>query len=828
MARLETQLDGSHAAQDAPPSPDLLAAVLDALDQRVMLLDRHGRVVVFNHACERVTGWSAREIVGRLLWEVLLEPTEANWMARVFDQLRSDAIPPQLEMRWRTRDHGVPISTWTARGLVGPDGALSHVLALGTGPAEPVAPAGSLGHRELLELLPDAVCVFRDRSTLYMNPACRRLLGVAQDGPVAGLSILDFVRPASRARVGALLSRTEQGQRDLPVMPEWLQRADGTRIFAEIWASRLDWEGGQATAVYLRDNAWRQASADGSAGSADGFALASESSTSGLWEYNDITHVLTVTPRLKQLLGYSDEEFPKDPVAFYELLHPDDEPTVMSAVQAYRLGEAPGLEVEARLRHRAGQWRWFQIRGAAARLPDGTVYRLAGSIDDIDLRKESDRRVAEADRTDTLTGLTSRAELLVRLARRLERARQPDGGRFGVLFLDVDRFQVVNDSLGHVFGDDVLIEIGRRLQRCVRMQDTVARFGGDEFTILLDELQDARDAARVADRIHAQLSGPLQTRGKDVFVTVSVGIAVDEGHYVSPSEVLRDADNAMYRAKALGRAQHVVFHRSMHLAALQAFELETDLHHALEREEFVVHYQPIVRLLDGRVVGFEALVRWQHPRRGLLGPSDFIPLAEDSGLIVPLGLWVIQRAAADLRGLLASPLAPRDLWVAVNLSARQFQQVDLVECIRDTLSEEGVSPRHLKLEVTESTLMEDPRAARAMLERLRALSIQVTIDDFGTGYSSLSHLSMFPLDGLKIDRTFVNMLNGVTGGELSLARSIIALARQVGLEAIAEGVETPAQAEALRALDCEFAQGFYFERPVPVQTAIRLLALQGP
>jgi len=809
-------------------APELLEALLDGVDRRVLVLDRQGRVVVFNGACERATGWKARELLGRRLWEALLEPAESAWLARVFELLRPEIVPPTLQMRWRTRERGARISTWTTACIQDEDGRLTYLCVFGVPEPERKDAAAEKAFHDIVEHSPEGVCVYRGERILYMNETCRQLLGLGADADLSLRTVMDFVRPDARSRLSNRLGTVEQGRRDLPYLSEWLQRLDGAPLLAELWAGRVTWEGEPATAVHLRDAAWRRVGEDQPAASADGFALALEGSSSGLWEYNEITHALVVSDRFKELLGYGGGGFPADPASLFALIHADDQQHVIAAAQSYRLGEAPRFEVEARFLQRDGRWRWFQIRGAAARLPDGTVYRLAGALDDIDARKQADRLPGGGeDLVDALTGLPSRAALLQRLTERIERGRKPSASRFAVLFLDVDRFQVLVDSVGHAFGDDVLVEIGRRLKKAIRMRDTAARFGGDEFTILLEEIKDTRDAARVAERIHALLAEPFHIRGRDVFVSVSVGIAVDEGHYASPSEVLRDADNAMYRAKALGRAQHVIFHSSMHLAALQQFELETDLHRALERDELVVHYQPIVRLEDGRIVGFEALVRWQHPRRGLVGPSDFIPMAEESGLIVPLGLWVIQRAMADLRIFLDSAPGIPDLWMAVNLSARQFQQVDLVERIREALEDEEMEPWRLKVEVTESTLMADPRAARHMLERLRALSVRVGIDDFGTGYSSLSHLRLFPLDALKIDRTFVSMLDPEQGGDLSLPRSILALAEQLGLEAIAEGVETVGQLEALRSLSCPYAQGFYFERPIPVDAVLRLFTVEN-
>lgn len=822
---------GASAAARPDRSARALSAVADMAPSPILGLDMGGAVTLFNSAAEVLTGWPLGEVLGRPLSERLLDGPEAARAAALLAAVSTQPPPERFDLTLRTHSGELRPIRWSFRVIRDDEGRPEQLVGVGDASAAPSgdappAPRSETSFRSLIELMPDAVAVHREGQMLYLNPACRHTFGIPSTDAVQQLRSWDFVHPDDRHRAIARVVEVEGGGRSVPLVEARFARLDGTPFVGEVVSMRVVFDGAPATLTVIRDITPRRLTEEALRQSEDRFALAAAGATAGLWDWNAITGALYLSPRLKQLLGHEDQDFTPTVNELMAIVHPEDRPRVEQASQAHLAGRTPNFEVELRLLHREGSFRWCLARGVAAQLPDGTTYRFAGSLDDIDGKKVAESRLLQESRTDPLTGLTSRGAFLERLQRRIDRHPSGSARGFAVLFLDVDRFQVLNDSLGHIFGDDVIIEIGRRLQRCVRMQDTVARFGGDEFTLLLDDVQHSRDAARVADRIHAQLSAPVHVRNQDVFATVSVGIAVDDGHYVSPDEILRDADNAMYRAKALGRAQHVIFHRAMHVAALQQLELETDLHRALEREEFAVYYQPIIAVSDGRIVGFEALVRWIHPRRGLLGPADFIPYAEDSGLIVPLGLWVLQRATRDLAQIVATGGEGLDeLTMAVNLSSRQFGQEDLVERIREILDNEGVAARRLKLEVTESTLMADPRSARFMLERLRALEVKVCIDDFGTGYSSLSHLRMFPVDTLKIDRSFVSMMDPVTGGDPSLPRSILSLAHQLGLEAIAEGVETQGQLDALRALNCDFAQGFLFERPLPLQAIPGLLAV---
>src|SRR6266404_2398761 len=414
---------------------------------------------------------------------------------------------------------------------------------------------------------------------------------------------------------------------------------------------------------------------------------------------------------------------------------------------------------------------------------------------------------------DALTKLPNRALLAENLKFVIERAKQHDDYQFAVLFLDLDRFKNVNDSLGHSIGDQLLITMARRLESCIREVDMVARLGGDEFAILLDGIPNQAEATNMARRIQEKLQSPFNLSGHEVFTTTSIGIALSSTGYDHPENMLRDADTAMYRAKAQGKACYEVFDKGMHTHAVYLLQMENDLRRALDREEFRVYYQPIVSLENGNLAGFEALIRWQHPERGFVNPSDFIPLAEETGLIIPIGLWILKKACQQLSRWQWQSAANRHLFMSVNLSSKQVVQPDLVAQIRDILEETHVEAKHLKLEITESCVMENADMAARLLKRLKALGVQLSIDDFGTGYSSLSYLHRFPVNTLKIDRSFVGRI-GEAAENLEIVRTVISLAENMGMEVVAEGIETMSQLTQLRRLKCQYGQGYLFSRPV--------------
>ncbi|HVF56048.1 MAG TPA: EAL domain-containing protein [Pyrinomonadaceae bacterium] len=414
---------------------------------------------------------------------------------------------------------------------------------------------------------------------------------------------------------------------------------------------------------------------------------------------------------------------------------------------------------------------------------------------------------------DGLTGLANRALFMDHLKLALGRAGRLEDYQFAVLFLDLDRFKVINDSLGHMAGDHLLVEIARRLETAMRPGDTVSRLGGDEFTILLDDLKDAGEAEAVAERLQRELAVTFRLGGHEVFTTASIGIALSATGYQRPGDILRDADTAMYHAKQLGKARHVVFDQAMHASAMDQLGLERDLRWAVERQELFLQYQPIVSLDTGSLRGFEALVRWQHPERGIIPPAKFIPIAEETGLIIQIGKWVLEEACRQMSEW--QKLSPPDepLPISVNLSGRQFLQPDLLAQIEDVLLKTGLEARSLKLEITETVVMENIETATRTLERLQALGVELSIDDFGTGYSSLSYLQRFPVSTLKIDRSFVSRITE-SDASAEIVRTIMNLAQHLGMDVVAEGVETEQQSMQLRALACEFGQGYYFSKPM--------------
>ena len=554
------------------------------------------------------------------------------------------------------------------------------------------------------------------------------------------------------------------------------------------------------------------------------YALAVRGANDGLWDWNFENDRVFFSPRWKSMLGFSVDDVGDSPREWFDRIHPDDRPPFRRHLDAHLSGSTEQLEFEHRMRNLDGGYIWVLARGVAVRDENGKPYRMAGSQTDITARKRAEHQLQHDALHDSLTGLANRVLFVDRLACALADLQRQASPHFAVLFFDLDRFKNVNDSLGHSMGDKLLVGIARRLEHFLRPGDTVARLGGDEFAVLIHRVDDASGAIHVADRIQDVLSMNFSIDGHDVMVTASIGIAHSSTGYSSPEEILRDADIAMYRAKAEGKARYEIFDRDMHQSAVALLKLETELRRSVHRGDFLMNYQPIVSLGNtSRIVGFEGLVRWQHPERGIVAPANFIAIAEETGLIVPLGWWVLRESCRQTRRWQEQFPNDPPLWISVNMSGKLFMKSNMVDELLGILEETGLEPRDLRIEVTENVVMDHADLAVRNLMELRALGIQLSIDDFGTGYSSLSYLQRFHYEQLKIDRSFVSQL-GSRGDSRAIVETILNLANSLGIGVVAEGIETADQVDHLRKMQCPHGQGFWFSRPLNPSAAEELMA----
>ena len=522
-------------------------------------------------------------------------------------------------------------------------------------------------------------------------------------------------------------------------------------------------------------------------------------------------HWLKVNHALCKILGYSEDEFLA--MDFQSVIFPEDLGDTLVKIHELISGKTANCQMEQRYLHKEGPTVWVSWSVSAAHDSKSNVPNLIFQIQDITGKKIAEERLQHEATHDVLTGLPNRAFFMHRLANALVKCQENRAYRVSILFIDLDRFKYVNDSLGHLMGDQLLIEISERLRDCMRPSDIVARLGGDEFTILVEGRYDVNEVTRIAERIQQKFRLPFNLKGHEVFSSASIGILHASDQHLSSEDMMRDADTAMYQAKRAGKARHEVFDEKMHLAAKETLRLETDLRRAIENSEIFIEYQPIFSLTSGQIQGVEALTRWMHPEIGKIPPAKFIPLAEEIGLIDPLGEYILRRSCFEIGQIFdASPLGS-NLTLSVNLSCKQFGQPALVRKFKDILDETHFSPKKLKLEITESIFFEYQEKAIEMLNQIRDLGIEIDIDDFGTGYSNLSYLIRLPISTLKIDRSFVSPIDK-DGRNTEIVQTVLALAQNLGLKTVAEGIETEAQMEALKKLGCDGGQGFLLAKPM--------------
>lgn len=551
------------------------------------------------------------------------------------------------------------------------------------------------------------------------------------------------------------------------------------------------------------------------------YRLVAHGTNDGWWDWDLETNQLYFSPRWKRMIGYADEEIGNDSDEWFGRVHADDVDALQDRIGFHVRRGSGTFRAEYRIQQKDGAYRWMACRGVTVPDETGKITRLAGSQTDITEHKRNEERLERQAFHDELTGLVNRAVFIERLAVALQRRREEREYRFAVLFLDLDRFKVINDSLGHLAGDQLLKLVASRLDTKLYPVNTVARLGGDEFAILIDGLKNAREAVEIADGLRQGFRRPFHLEGREIFITPSIGVAWGKPDYGRPEDLLRDSDTAMYQAKTSGRNCCELFQKRMHSNAVDLLHLENDLRRAVENREFCLHYQPIVSLKTYEIVGIEALLRWEHPEQGLLVPGEFLTVAEETGLILPVYWWVLREACRFMDELHNEIPRLPDLSVSVNLSGRQFTQSDLVDRVLNALRRTGLSPSKLCLEITENVLMNQSESAR-MLKELQSQGIQIHLDDFGTGYSSLGYLNRFSFDALKVDRSFIQSLEA-NGENMKIVRAMVDLAHNLSMTVVVEGLETIEQIETMKELKTDLGQGYYFAHPLSPHDVKELL-----
>jgi len=806
---------------------EFINVVLDTIATLVTVLDRQGRIISFNRTCEQVTGYSSDEVVGRYAWDFLVPEERVDKVREEFSKLEPNQFPRKFENYWMCRTGERRLIAWSNNCLLDEEGQVEYVIATGVDITEQKQTEEALKESELqTRLLLNSTAegiygVDTKGICTFVNLACLNMLGYEHEEDLVGKSLHEMIhhtypngrhypREECNVRLSTLQGQTVHQDNEV----HW--RADGTSFPVE-YRSRPMYRNGELVGAVVT--------------------------------FVDITERRKVGEQMHKLSSAveqtADAVMITDVDGIIEYVNPSFE-HMSGYAAADLIGKTPRVLKSGKQSDAFYRELWKKLkRGETVsdtyinRRPDGSLYyeektitpiKESGSVikyflstsRDITERKETERQLKFLAHHDILTDLPNRTLFLDRLKQALAGARWHDRA-VAVLFMDVDRFKNINDTLGHESGDELLRELSGRLRRSLRDRDTIARFGGDEFVILLDDVAQISDVDKLVKKIHDSLEEPFTIKGSEFHITASIGISLYPTDGEDSSTLLRNADLAMYRAKDDWRNSYEFYSADMTTRAFERMTLENSLRQALEKEEFLVYYQPQVEIHTGMIIGVEALLRWQHPQRGLVAPDNFIPLLEDTGLIHPVGEWVLRTACQQ--GAEWHRQGFSSLRMAVNLSSRQFSSSDLVEKIKEILESCEFSADYLELEITESLLMSHAGKEQQVFEELSALGARLSIDDFGTGYSSLSYLRRFSIDTLKIDRSFVIDIPG-DPDDSAITEAIVKLGQSLRLDLVAEGVETKEQLAFLESIGCGQVQGYLFSRPLPADEISRLFKRQ--
>ena len=775
---------------------------------------------------EDMLGYTSEEWLTQRLWEKRIHPEDRDRILAADDLLEVDGQPFSEEYRLLAKDGRV---VWVREEAVLIRGAAGEPLywqgvihdITQHKEVEEALKREEERFRSLVQNASEVILVMGvDDAVRYASPALEQVLGYKPE-EVTGNDSFDVVHPDDKLRVREVIADAVKSPGISMSVGLRLRHADGSWRHVESNCTSLVDDPAVGGVVFnSRDVTERVRAEEALMESERRFRSSFEHAAVGMALVGSEGRWLRVNRSLCEIVGYKDEELLQR--TFQDITHPEDLDKDLRQARRLLEGEISSYQMEKRYIHKDGHVVWVLLNGSLVRDEAGNPLYFIAQVQDVSARKRIEGQLQRQALQDPLTGLPNRTLFVDRLGRALERTRRRKDRRVAVLFMDLDGFKVVNDSLGHEAGDLLLTLVAERLGRCLRPEDTLARFGGDEFVVLIEDVGGNEEAVRVAGRIAKELGQPFLVNGHELFTSASIGIGLGDVWTKTPEYLLRDSDVAMYKAKN-GGSGYRVFESAMYEGAMKRLALEGTLRRAIERDEFVLHYQPMASISTGEIVGTEALVRWQHPEHGLLAPSGFIPVAEETGLIVPMGRLVLMEACRQAKEWQRRyPKAP-PLAVGVNLSARQLRHPGLVSEVADTLKHADLDPGSLTLEITESTFVEDERSTGEALRRLKELGVRLTIDDFGVGYSSLSYLRYLPVDGLKLDRVLVGSLD-TDAKNLAIVRAVVDLGHALGMDVVAEGVETHEEFEELRRLGCGLGQGYYYWSPRPAKEADQLLA----